>query len=141
MTIEERIESAKAKIEKLQKTMERHHVKLTKKEAKFAKDNDENTKWEIEWCKEDIEKTEEKIREAKENRRASTNLVENLITRIKEKAGEVIDYKGLYVTMGNGYEGVVINGTVIGYKGTAVVESIRAGGYNIQRLHIRTLVK
>ena len=37
-------------------------------------------------------------------------------------------------------EGICINGFVKGTAGTARVESITAGGWNIQKLHIRTLV-
>lgn len=76
----------------------------------------------------------------KENKRTAEALVLNLINRVIEKTGQITDAKGLKVTQGNqGY--AVINGFVIGEKGTAEVESISAGGYNIQRYHIRTLVK
>lgn len=83
--------------------------------------------------------TDERIEQ--DNRRAAINLVENLIIRIEKKAGNVTSYQGLYVTMGNRYEGAVVNGRVEGDKGVAIVTSIGAGGYNIQRYHIRTLVK
>lgn len=73
------------------------------------------------------------------NTRDAEALIMNLYNRVKDITGEVVDWKGLRITQGN--EGAVINGLVIGKNGTAKVESILAGGYNIQRLHVRTLVK
>lgn len=77
---------------------------------------------------------------AKANHKAMETLIINLFNRVIEKTGKITDSQGLVVTQGNnGY--AVINGFVKGEKGTAVVESIGAGGYNIQKYHIRTLVK
>ena len=74
------------------------------------------------------------------NKKDMERLIINLINRVVEKAGKITDASGLKVTSGNqGY--AVINGIVYGEKGKAIVESIGAGGYNIQRYHIRTLVK
>lgn len=64
-------------------------------------------------------------------------LVENLIARVENKVGIVKDYSGLRVSFKDG----ILNGTVVGEKGVVTVRSIWAGGYNIQRLHIRVLVK
>ena len=76
----------------------------------------------------------------KENKKAIDNLILNLLNRVIEKTGKITDTKYLKVTSGNnGY--AVINGIILGEKGRAVVESIGAGGYNIQKYHIRTLVK
>ena len=58
-----------------------------------------------------------------------------LVARITEKAGEIEDASGLYIA-NNGE----INGLVKGTKNTVRVETITAGGYNIQILHYRVLV-
>lgn len=57
-----------------------------------------------------------------------------LVNRIKEVVGTIEDAKGLRITNGN------LNGIIVGDKGTAKVETIGAGGYNIQCFHFRTLV-
>lgn len=68
----------------------------------------------------------------------------NLVARIQEKAGDIVDATGLYIG-GNGE----INGVVIGTKNKVRVETITAGGYNQdvivndrhgQILHFRVLV-
>lgn len=59
-----------------------------------------------------------------------------LIARIEKKAGEIQDAKGLHIG-----ENGEINGTVIGEKATVKVQTVFAGGYNIQILHYRVLVK
>lgn len=60
----------------------------------------------------------------------------SLIYKVKNRIGKVVDGRGLYVANdGN------INGRVVGDKGSAVVQTILAGGYNIQCLHYRVLVK
>ena len=79
----------------------------------------------------------------KDNERAANNLIINLIERIQEKVGTVKSYSNLHVTNGNAWRdnGTAINGFVEGEKGKVNVDSIIAGGYNIQRLHVRVLVK
>lgn len=81
--------------------------------------------------------TEEKIHA--NNQRDGENLILDLLRRVTKITGPVTDWSELYVTQGN--MGAVINGYVIGEDGKAEVESILAGGWNVQRLHVRTLVK
>ncbi len=74
------------------------------------------------------------------NVKDAENLVLNLLNRTIELCGKITDTKYLELNQDNqGY--LIINGIVIGEKGKARVESIGAGGYNIQRYHIRVLVK
>lgn len=75
------------------------------------------------------------------NEKDAQRIVENLVARVEKKVGEVTSWERLFVTLGNLQEGKVINGYVTGTKGECRVESVGAGGYNIQRYHIRTLVK
>jgi hypothetical protein len=64
----------------------------------------------------------------------------DLLNRTKEITGEITSWAGVHLTVGtNGFP--VLNGYVEGKEGRALVESIYAGGYNIQRLHVRVLVK
>ena len=58
----------------------------------------------------------------------------NLYNRVKEITGEITDCR--YIRWG----GKCLDGYVIGEKGRANVETIGAGGYNIQRYHLRVLV-
>lgn len=82
-------------------------------------------------------KSDEEIHEANVN--DARLLVIDLYTRVRGITGEVTDWTGIYTTQGN--EGIaVLNGIVRGKEGTAKVESILAGGYNIQRLHVIVLV-
>lgn len=75
-----------------------------------------------------------------DNTRAAKSIILEFLNRVTKITGPVIDWSGLGVTSGN--NGLAtLNGVVIGEDGKAKVESITAGGYNIQRLHIRTLVK
>lgn len=60
----------------------------------------------------------------------------NLIMRIEKKAGNILDATGLYI----GSTGE-INGIVKGNIKTVKVETISAGGYNVQCYHFRVLVK
>lgn len=55
--------------------------------------------------------------------------------RVAKKVGNVTEVSGLK------WGGRALNGFVKGDKGTAIVETIEAGGYNIQRWHLRVLVK
>lgn len=82
-------------------------------------------------------KSDEQIHD--DNVQAAENLIIDLIYRVRKITGEVIDWSNIRSTAGTGGF-TVLNGTVIGKEGIACVESITAGGYNIQRLHIRVLV-
>lgn len=62
----------------------------------------------------------------------------DLYARVKNITGEITDWTGISCEQGNVFP--VLTGTVIGKEGRANVETVLAGGYNIQRLHIRTLV-
>ena len=68
--------------------------------------------------------------------REVTNKRDALIYRTNEKIGDIVDASGLYI--GSNGE---INGFVVGTTGKARVETIYAGGYNIQCLHYRVLIK
>ena len=60
----------------------------------------------------------------------------SLITRVEDKAGVIVSTSDLRIGLdGN------LNGKVIGKKATVRVQTIYAGGYNIQILHYRVLVK
>lgn len=82
--------------------------------------------------------TDEQIHES--NEKDAISLILNLVNRVKDVTGEITDWSGLTVTMGT-WGGAVLNGYVSGKEGRCCVESIGAGGYNIQRYHIRVLVK
>lgn len=61
---------------------------------------------------------------------------DTFIKRVESKSGKIIDMNGL--TLG---EDGSINGKVIGDKKTVEVTTVFAGGYNVQCLHFRVLVK
>ena len=82
-------------------------------------------------------KSDEQIHD--DNVQASEDLIIDLIYRVRKITGEITDWSDIRASAGtSGF--TVLNGTVIGKEGIACVESITAGGYNIQRLHIRVLV-
>lgn len=81
---------------------------------------------------ESLRHTDEEFRKIEE-READMWLI-NLYNRVKEITGEVTDCSKLY------WGGKCLNGYVIGKSGSAKVETIGAGGYNIQRFHLRVLV-
>lgn len=76
----------------------------------------------------------------KSNLREAEALILNLVERVQHITGEITSWSGITATAGT--RGCpVLNGYVEGKQGRAIVESILAGGYNIQRLHVRVLVK
>ena len=81
----------------------------------------------IHWTREEWEKEADSQKKAK---------MLNLIARVRKVVGTITDANGLYLT-DNGE----INGVVKGTEGNAAVRTIVAGGWNIQRLHFRTLVR
>ena len=83
-------------------------------------------------------KSNEEIHAA--NVRDAEGIILNLVNRVKGITGEITDWGHLYLNPdNNGWS--ILNGRVEGKEGVAYVESIGAGGYNIQRYHIRVLVK
>ena len=96
-----------------------------------------NEKWGRGWY-DFMSLTDTQIHKANVN--AANSIVENLVNRTHELIGKITDCQYLRLDSDNqGY--LIINGIVIGEKGKCRVESIGAGGYNIQRYHIRVLVK
>lgn len=82
--------------------------------------------------------TDEQIHTA--NVRDAEAIILNMVNRVKGITGEITDWGKLYLQPdNNGFS--ILNGRVEGKEGIAYVESIGAGGYNIQRYHIRVLVK
>lgn len=75
----------------------------------------------------------------KENLKSGKNLILDLLNRVTKITGPITSYAGLHLTQGNG-GWLVLNGFVEGEDGKASVETILAGGYNVQKLHARTLV-
>ena len=74
----------------------------------------------------------------KDNMKVAEKLIIDLYYRIKNITGDVTNWQDIRATQGaNGF--AVLNGIVTGKQGTCRVESIEAGGYNIQRYHIRVL--
>ena len=77
--------------------------------------------------------TDEEIH--KENEKDATTLILDLYGRVFKYTGKIVSWE--YLTIHQGH----INGWVKGEKTNVRVESILAGGYNIQRLHVRVLVR
>lgn len=73
------------------------------------------------------------------NMRDAKELIIDLYYRVRNITGEVTDWSNIRTEQGT-WGFAVLNGFVIGKEGKAKVESILAGGYNIQRLHVRVLV-
>lgn len=78
----------------------------------------------------DIEKLNKILAREKENKYF------DLCNRISEVVGEITDARGLSIGRQHGE----LNGVVDGTKGSARIETIGAGGYNIQCFHYRVLV-
>lgn len=80
-----------------------------------------------------FQKTEEEFRKMEE-REAEAWLLD-LYNRVYAITGKITDASGIR------WGGKCLDGYVVGENGKAVVETIGAGGYNIVRYHLRTLVK
>lgn len=85
----------------------------------------------------EMHRSSEEIHKA--NTDAARSLILDLVRRISDRVGEITDWSGIAANAGtHGF--TVLNGYVAGAQGRVRVESIGAGGYNIQRYHIRVLV-
>lgn len=91
----------------------------------------EYTYREREWAR----STDEQIKSA--NKRDAQAYMLDLVYRVNERVGKIVNVEYLHL----GACGVCLNGRVDGEKGTVYIDTIYAGGYNIQRLHVRTLLK
>lgn len=80
----------------------------------------------------ELQKTDEEFKKA--NTRDAELFIVDLYNRVKAITGEVTDWGNIH------YGGKALNGWVAGEQGKAKVETIGAGGYNIQRYHLRVLV-
>lgn len=83
-----------------------------------------------------MKKSDSEIHES--NIKFAHSEVFDLYYRVKNITGEVVDWSGISLSSGNVFP--VLTGIVVGKEGRCKVETILAGGYNIQKLHIRTLV-
>lgn len=68
------------------------------------------------------------------NKNTAKAYLNDLMHRIKDTIGEIKSFDHIH------YAGKALNGFVEGTLGNARLETILAGGYNIQRLHYRVLV-
>ena len=86
------------------------------------------------WRKVDeMRRTDEEIHA--DNVKDAEDAIINLLYRVRDVVGEITDWS--HVTLSGG----VLNGYITGKEGRCEVETIGAGGYNIQRFHLRVLVK
>lgn len=92
----------------------------------------------VEYARDLWDKSDADIHES--NLKAGKDVILDLVNRVTKITGPIMDWSGLHATAGNG-GWTVLNGYVIGEDSKAKVETILAGGYAIQRLHCRTLVK
>ena len=74
---------------------------------------------------------------AKDLKREAEIKYDDIIDRTNRVVGQITDASELRIGSTRGE----LNGFITGERGKAEVESILAGGYNIQCLHIRTLIK
>lgn len=69
------------------------------------------------------------------NEKAADDWLLDLYNRVYNITGPIVDCSDIH------WGGKALNGIVVGENGSAEVETIDAGGYNIQRYHLRVLVK
>ena len=70
----------------------------------------------------------------KEARSNAKYFTDDIYRRVYKEIGEIVDYSGVSVM------GHALNGVFIGKEGKCSVETIEAGGYNIQKLHLRAII-
>lgn len=80
-----------------------------------------------------LNRSDEELR--KDNERSAEIWLLDFYNRVYAITGEITDCAGIH------WGGKCLDGYVVGKSGKASVETIEAGGYNIVRWHLRTLVK
>lgn len=69
------------------------------------------------------------------NKKSAEDWLLDLYNRVYNITGPIVDCSDIH------WSGKALNGIVVGENGSAEVETIDAGGWNIQRYHLRVLVK
>jgi len=82
---------------------------------------------------ESLKHTDEEFRQM--NEKSADDWLLDLYNRVYNITGPIIDCSDIH------WSGKALNGIVVGENGSAEVETIDAGGWNIQRYHLRVLVK
>ena len=70
----------------------------------------------------------------KDAKMSAEYFVEDIWRRTREEIGEMTDFSNVHVS------GHALNGVFVGTEGKCSVETIVAGGYNIQREHLRAII-
>lgn len=89
------------------------------------------------WISYELENNQLNLSEEEIIKRVETDVkysILDLLNRVSEVAGEIEDWQNVR------WNGKALNGTLKGSKNNVRVETITAGGYNIQRYHYRVLV-
>ena len=102
------------------------------KDSKELEWKEYSKKWSYSAREEYLYKKEEDFR--KRNEKEATIWLLDLYERVKDIVGTITDTSNLR------WAGKALNGVVYGTAGTANVQTIEAGGWNIQRWHLRVLV-
>lgn len=132
--LEQKVIDAESRVAKREAVLKKHNSQLAKMIEKGADRFDVSIKHE------DIKSATSKLAEAREtlanwmDEEKRAKLLD-LIGRIMSTVGTITDAATLYI----GPEGD-INGIIVGTEGKAKIQTIGAGGYNIQCFHFRTLI-
>lgn len=121
-----------AKVDAIWKGDNTYSPEKMKQERKLR--NEYNSRWAHVMAYDHLDKLDTE-RLVKDIARESDRKYDTIVLKVEEYAGNITDAGGLYI----GYDSN-INGVIRGDKGTVNVNTIGAGGYNIQRYHFRVLV-
>lgn len=137
-------------IKKTEETLKKYQAQMVKENAKhkslenipeiLKKLIDEIIEKNDKMMMEDPKETRTNEEIHKDNVEFANYIVINLIARTESVVGEITSWDNLHVTAGTHFL-PVFNGKVHGTNGSAMIETIEAGGYNIQRWHLRVLIK
>lgn len=99
-------------------------LKIKEMEKQAIKEHEENTNWKVEngWDEEQIIFAHE-------------STLKELIWMLKDNVGNIKEVNELEFNNNRGFDGVIK-----GENGNVKINTIIAGGYNIQKLHYRTLI-